>query len=137
MERARWRQVDALQEETGKAGPSSQGSSFHNHGSANQNNVSHGTQNISQGNGPQFPGSTFNRDVYFVENGRFQLRREEPIARKPCFCVPFNRDPDFVDRPDILTWLKEQYTSSAARMALVGMGGFGYGPPHEHPSRTL
>ncbi|KAJ4309322.1 hypothetical protein N0V84_011561 [Fusarium piperis] len=58
------------------------------------------------------------------------------IVRKPCFCVPFDRDPDFVDRPDILTWLREQYTGSASRMALVGMGGFGYGPPHEHPSRT-
>ncbi|KAF5246035.1 hypothetical protein FAUST_1446 [Fusarium austroamericanum] len=53
-----------------------------------------------------------------------------------CFCVPFNRDPGFVDRRDILIWLEEQYTGSAGRMALVGMGGFGYGPPREHPSRT-
>ncbi|KAF3359144.1 Aminomethyltransferase [Verticillium dahliae VDG1] len=59
------------------------------------------------------------------EGVSLQPRRDESVARKPCFCVPFNRDPDFVDRPDILTWLEEQYTGSAGRMALVGMGGFG------------
>ncbi|KAJ4160360.1 hypothetical protein NW754_003485 [Fusarium falciforme] len=59
------------------------------------------------------------------EGVSLQPRRDGSIARKPCFCVPFDRDPDFVDRPDILTWLREQYTGSASRMALVGMGGFG------------
>ncbi|KAF4469884.1 Kinesin light chain [Fusarium albosuccineum] len=59
------------------------------------------------------------------EGVSLQPRRDESVARKPCFCVPFDRDPDFVDRPDILTWLKGQYTGSAGRMALVGMGGFG------------
>ncbi|KAJ4167392.1 hypothetical protein NW754_011207 [Fusarium falciforme] len=49
----------------------------------------------------------------------------QPMTRNPCFSVPFDRDPDFVDRPDIMTWLREQYTGSAGRMALVGMGGFG------------
>ncbi|KAI8710369.1 hypothetical protein NCS52_01581900 [Fusarium sp. LHS14.1] len=70
------------------------------------------------------------------EGVSLQPRRDKSIARKPCFSVPFDRDPDFVDRPDILTWLREQYTGSAGRMALVGMGGFGYRPPHERPSRT-
>ncbi|KAG7402993.1 Kinesin light chain [Fusarium oxysporum f. sp. rapae] len=50
---------------------------------------------------------------------------DRPIARIPCFKVPFDRDPDFVDRPDITAWLQRQYTGSASRMALVGMGGFG------------
>ncbi|KAM6513857.1 hypothetical protein FALCPG4_015064 [Fusarium falciforme] len=59
------------------------------------------------------------------EGVSLQPRRDGSIARKPCFCVPSDRDPDFVDRPDILTWLREQYTGSAGRMALVGMGGFG------------
>ncbi|KAJ3522867.1 hypothetical protein NM208_g12684 [Fusarium decemcellulare] len=59
------------------------------------------------------------------EGVSLQPRRDESVARKPCFCVPFDRDPDFVDRPDILTWLKGQYTGSARRMALMGMGGFG------------
>ncbi|RKL05191.1 hypothetical protein BFJ70_g17144 [Fusarium oxysporum] len=50
---------------------------------------------------------------------------DRPIARLPCFNVPFDRDPDFVDRPDITTWLQRQYAGSTSRMALVGMGGFG------------
>ncbi|KAG7000110.1 Kinesin light chain [Fusarium oxysporum f. sp. conglutinans] len=54
-----------------------------------------------------------------------QSCRDRPIARIPCFNVPFDRDPDFVDRPDITTWLQSQYTGSASRIALVGMGGFG------------
>ncbi|KAI7766379.1 hypothetical protein LZL87_013153 [Fusarium oxysporum] len=50
---------------------------------------------------------------------------DRPIAHIPCFNVPFDLDPDFVDRPDITTWLQGQYTGSASRIALVGMGGFG------------
>ncbi|KAI8715206.1 hypothetical protein NCS52_01027800 [Fusarium sp. LHS14.1] len=70
------------------------------------------------------------------EGVSLQPRRDIPITRKPYFYVPFDRDPDFVDRPDILTWLEGQYTGSVSRMALVGMGGLGYGPLHEHSSRT-
>ncbi|KAK6714820.1 hypothetical protein SNK04_005751 [Fusarium graminearum] len=135
MRRASQSRADRQQEETGQAGRTSQGASFNNHGSGDQINVPDGIINTSTGNGNHLNGSNFNRDVYFVENGHFQLRREKPNARKPCFCVPFVRDRDFVDRPDILTWLKEQCAGSAGRMALVGMGGFGYGPPREHPSR--
>ncbi|CZS81099.1 unnamed protein product [Fusarium graminearum] len=135
MRRASQSRADRQQEETGQAGRSSQGASFNNHGSGGQINVPDGIINISTGHGNHLNGSNFNRGVYFVENGHFQLRREKPNARKPCFCVPFVRDRDFVDRPDILTWLKEQCAGSAGRMALVGMGGFGYGPPREHPSR--
>ncbi|KAG7432247.1 Kinesin light chain [Fusarium oxysporum f. sp. raphani] len=50
---------------------------------------------------------------------------DKSIACTPCFSVPFDRDPDFVDRPDIMAWMKEQYAGSAGRLALVGMGGFG------------
>ncbi|RSL64168.1 hypothetical protein CEP51_013189 [Fusarium floridanum] len=70
------------------------------------------------------------------EGVSLQPHGDRSMTRKPCFSVPFDRDPDFVDRPDIMTWLREQYTGSAGRMALVGMGGFGYGPPHERPLRT-
>ncbi|KAJ4183504.1 hypothetical protein NW759_017073 [Fusarium solani] len=129
MRRASRSRVDGQLEETAQAGPSSQGSSFNNHGSAGQFNAPDGIINNSTGTGNHLNGSTFNGPVYFG-------RRAESITRKPYFCVPFKRDPDFVDRPDILTWLKEQYAGSAGRMALVGMGGFGYRPPHEYPSRT-
>ncbi|KAF4332196.1 kinesin light chain [Fusarium beomiforme] len=46
-------------------------------------------------------------------------------ARTSCFNVPFDRDDDFVARPDMTAWLKEKHDSSIARIALVGMGGFG------------
>ncbi|RYP61640.1 hypothetical protein DL771_010059 [Monosporascus sp. 5C6A] len=60
-----------------------------------------------------------------IEGVSLQLEGSTSITRKPCFGVPFDRDPDFVDRPDVMAWIKEQYTGSAGRMALVGMGGFG------------
>ncbi|KAM5341412.1 hypothetical protein ACJ41O_014443 [Fusarium nematophilum] len=62
------------------------------------------------------------------EGVSLQPHGDKSIARKPCFSVPFDRDPDFVDRPDIMTWVSEQHTSSAGRMALVGMDGFGKSP---------
>ncbi|CAM1511657.1 Fc.00g091700.m01.CDS01 [Cosmosporella sp. VM-42] len=48
-----------------------------------------------------------------------------PIVIQPCSTVPFEPDPDFVDRPEIFAWLKEQYEGPTSRAALVGMGGFG------------
>ncbi|KAF5633987.1 kinesin light chain [Fusarium tjaetaba] len=47
------------------------------------------------------------------------------VGRPPCFNVPFDRDQDFVARPDMTAWLRDKYSSSTGRMALVGMGGFG------------
>ncbi|RYP68551.1 hypothetical protein DL770_008416 [Monosporascus sp. CRB-9-2] len=60
-----------------------------------------------------------------IEGMSLQLEGSASIARKPCFSVPFDQDPEFVDRPDVMAWIKKQYTGSAGRMALVGMGGFG------------
>ncbi|RYP13088.1 hypothetical protein DL765_007037 [Monosporascus sp. GIB2] len=60
-----------------------------------------------------------------IESVSLQLEGSTSIACKPCFSVPFDRDPDFVDRPDAMAWIKEQYTGSGGRMALVGIGGFG------------
>lgn len=47
------------------------------------------------------------------------------VTRKPHFIMPFPRDPDFVERPALQAWVKDQYDGSATRMALVGLGGFG------------
>ncbi|RYP51983.1 hypothetical protein DL768_002779 [Monosporascus sp. mg162] len=60
-----------------------------------------------------------------IEGVSVQLEGSSSIARKPCFAVPFDRDPDFVDRPDAMAWIEKQYTCSASRIGLVGMGGFG------------
>ncbi|KAH8656451.1 hypothetical protein BGZ61DRAFT_372184 [Ilyonectria robusta] len=63
-----------------------------------------------------------------IEGVSLQPEEDASIARKPCFNLPFERDPDFVDRPNIMAWMGEQYTGPVGRMALVGMGGFGYEP---------
>ena len=63
-----------------------------------------------------------------IEGVSLQPEEDVSIARKPCFNLPFERDPDFVDRPNIMAWMGEQYTGPVGRMALVGMGGFGYEP---------
>ncbi|KAI3576689.1 hypothetical protein IWW34DRAFT_808545 [Fusarium oxysporum f. sp. albedinis] len=60
-----------------------------------------------------------------LEAVSLQPEGDTSIARTPRFSVPFDRDPDFVDRPDIMAWMKEQYAGSASRLALVGMRGFG------------
>ncbi|KAF2470888.1 TPR-like protein [Lindgomyces ingoldianus] len=44
---------------------------------------------------------------------------------KPSSNVPFNRDRDFMDRPNILTWISEKCTGQSSRAALVGLGGVG------------
>ncbi|KAL9062882.1 MAG: hypothetical protein Q9161_009717 [Pseudevernia consocians] len=44
---------------------------------------------------------------------------------KPSSTVPFRRDPDFVDRGDLLSRVDEQCLQPAGRAALVGLGGVG------------
>ena len=46
--------------------------------------------------------------------------------REPFSTVPFSRDPDFVDRPNISAWIYEKCAGPATRAALVGLGGAGY-----------
>ncbi|KAF5521207.1 hypothetical protein CGCA056_v007084 [Colletotrichum aenigma] len=48
-----------------------------------------------------------------------------PTARKPQSVVPFRRDSDFVNRPDIWSWIETRYAGSEICFALVGLGGFG------------
>ncbi|KAF2105028.1 purine and uridine phosphorylase [Rhizodiscina lignyota] len=44
---------------------------------------------------------------------------------RPVFTVPFRRDPDFVNRGDILKQIDERCSQPAGRVALVGLGGVG------------
>ncbi|KAG5746375.1 hypothetical protein H9Q70_010948 [Fusarium xylarioides] len=60
-----------------------------------------------------------------VEGLSLQQQSTVSVARPPCFNIPFDRDQDFVARPDMTAWLRDKYSSSTGRMALVGMGGFG------------
>ncbi|KAF2193987.1 TPR-like protein, partial [Zopfia rhizophila CBS 207.26] len=45
--------------------------------------------------------------------------------REPFSTVPFALDPDFVDRPEILAWIRDKCAGQGARAALVGLGGVG------------
>ncbi|EAQ83260.1 hypothetical protein CHGG_09664 [Chaetomium globosum CBS 148.51] len=50
-------------------------------------------------------------------------RRETPPI--PFATIPFSRDPDFVNRGDILDQIDERCSELAGRVALVGLGGVG------------
>ncbi|CAM1503458.1 Fc.00g082340.m01.CDS01 [Cosmosporella sp. VM-42] len=67
----------------------------------------------------------------YVNNGieklSLQTAVDVSVARKPHFIMPFPRDPDFIERPALQTWVEQQYAGPASRRALVGLGGFGYG----------
>lgn len=45
---------------------------------------------------------------------------------EPFSTLPFAPDPDYVDRPDILAWVRDKCAGNGARAALVGLGGVGY-----------
>ncbi|KAB5566910.1 P-loop containing nucleoside triphosphate hydrolase protein [Coniochaeta sp. 2T2.1] len=53
----------------------------------------------------------------------FVERPETPPP--PSATIPFSRDPDFVERGDILDQIDKRCTEPAARVALVGLGGVG------------
>ncbi|KAK7423699.1 hypothetical protein QQX98_000889 [Neonectria punicea] len=60
-----------------------------------------------------------------MEGVSLQSQDSKPASHGACFHVPFPPDPDFIDRPDIMTWMEEQFSNHITRIALVGMGGFG------------
>lgn len=45
--------------------------------------------------------------------------------REPFSTIPFAPDPDFVDRPELLAWIRDKCAGPGARAALVGLGGVG------------
>ncbi|KAF4927774.1 hypothetical protein CGCVW01_v002267 [Colletotrichum viniferum] len=55
------------------------------------------------------------------------VEAEKPISnsKRAHFVVPFRRDSDFVNRPDIWSWIETRYAGSGMCFALVGLGGFG------------
>ncbi|CAJ0546948.1 Ff.00g015750.m01.CDS01 [Fusarium sp. VM40] len=60
-----------------------------------------------------------------VEGMSLNHSDQRSTSRTPCFNVPFDRDTDFVHRPNITDWLDEKYNGPSNRMALVGLGGLG------------
>ncbi|KAL8364903.1 hypothetical protein RB595_003946 [Gaeumannomyces hyphopodioides] len=51
--------------------------------------------------------------------------RLQSLSPQPFTTIPFSRDPDFVNRGDILDQLRQRCSEPAGRMALVGLGGIG------------
>lgn len=45
---------------------------------------------------------------------------------EPFSMVPFAPDPDYVDRPDILAWVRDKCAGNGAQAALMGLGRVGY-----------
>ena len=58
-------------------------------------------------------------------NNYFGPVAEQTRPREPFSTVPFAQDPDFVDRPEILAWVRDKCAGPGARAALVGLGGIG------------
>jgi hypothetical protein len=61
-----------------------------------------------------------------TQHTHLTLRTNSQMPLLPASTVPFLRDPDFVDRPEIMAWIRDKCADSAARAALVGLGGVGY-----------
>jgi hypothetical protein len=78
--------------------------------------ITFGSGNLGQQVGQNF--GTMNQVVYLLAE-----RPETPP--QPFATIPFSRDPDFVDRGDILDRINERCSKPAARIALVGLGGVG------------
>ncbi|KAF2993772.1 hypothetical protein E8E13_002383 [Curvularia kusanoi] len=56
----------------------------------------------------------------------YPLTQDQVVRPREFFStVPFAPDPDFVDRPDILAWVRDKCAGPGARAALVGLGGVG------------
>ncbi|KAF2030383.1 TPR-like protein [Setomelanomma holmii] len=64
------------------------------------------------------PGGTMN----FNFGSRVDGQRHELI---PFSTVPFAPDPDFVDRSELVAWVRDKCAGPGARAALVGLGGVG------------
>jgi hypothetical protein len=47
------------------------------------------------------------------------------VPTNPYSTLPFGIDPDFVNRPDIISWIREKLDGTTSRIALVGLGGVG------------
>jgi hypothetical protein len=69
----------------------------------------------------------------FSECGRRQANKpvsqEQPATRptpKPYAIIPFSRNPDFVNRGDIINQVHQLRAEPPRRVALVGLGGVGY-----------
>jgi hypothetical protein len=92
--------------------------------------------------GQAFAGTVYG-NVYYGDNGTVNVSNElhdlvfrtveltlhlasaSYVPPKPFSTVPFPRDPDFVDRDDVLAQIEQRCSRSAGRAAIVGLSGVG------------
>ncbi|KAL8366692.1 hypothetical protein RB595_010516 [Gaeumannomyces hyphopodioides] len=75
--------------------------------------------------GPENRGQQVGQN-YGTMNTEIHLPPERPeTPPQPFATIPFSRDPDFVNRGDILDQLHQRCFDPAGRVALVGLGGIG------------
>ncbi|EAQ88760.1 hypothetical protein CHGG_05379 [Chaetomium globosum CBS 148.51] len=83
------------------------------------------SQILSASFGPKNQGFQVGQN-YGSINTEFHLSPERPeTPPQPFATIPFSRDPDFVDRGDILDQIDKRCSEPAGRVALVGLGGVG------------
>lgn len=71
-----------------------------------------------------------------VKQLNLQATADASASKEPRMMMPFTPDPDFISRPSVEAWMKEQFGQPTQRMALVGMGGFGYAQSELHDSHV-
>ncbi|KAK4446467.1 kinesin light chain [Podospora aff. communis PSN243] len=80
---------------------------------------------MSSSFGPQNHGFQVGQNYGSITT-EFHLPPERPeTPPQPFATIPFSRDPDFVERGDILEQIDRRCSEPAARVALVGLGGVG------------
>ncbi|KAK3947546.1 kinesin light chain [Pseudoneurospora amorphoporcata] len=83
-------------------------------------NSGSGFSNANIGPGAQYNNNAAGHQYNYNYYGQ---RLETPSP--PFATIPFSRDPDFVNRGDILDQIDQRCSEPAARVALVGLGGVG------------
>jgi len=77
---------------------------------------------LSTGN-PAFYGASANASTCGAIRSDLHIQMLPP---QPALALPILPDPDFLERPDIAAWIRNNCAEANSRVALVGPGGIGY-----------
>jgi len=72
---------------------------------------------------------TYNFACYWTGQLKETTERPETPPTPASTILPFDRDPDYVQRGSLLEEIGVKLSRPAARVALVGLGGVGYAQP--------
>jgi hypothetical protein len=84
------------------------------------------TQYIQEGSTFESPITAGPGATVYVGNVTQFINNEDPAQPcKPFSIIPYQQDPNFVDRSNITMWMREKFARPGGRAALVGLGGTG------------